>query len=319
MKRVAILAVLGVGCGGGASGTIDGGGGIDDSGAPTIDGGGAVATPDADVSCTTPGPVSEATWVEGYVEEVLARLTGVVEIAPGVMLADRASPAARDAVRAYLIDELEGFGYEPAVHMYETGSNVWAKRSSADPGGPTVVLGAHFDSIPDVPAAADNGTGTALVLAAARWFASACVDVNLVFVFFDQEESGLIGSHFFAEKLVIDGVPVAAVHNFDMISFDGDGDRAIELWSAAPELEALYEAAGTVHGMPIRSVPFEFSDHQSFIDYGFTTVGVSEEYVSGDHTPHYHQPTDTLDKIDLDYLGDATRLVFDVVGGQVLP
>ena len=40
---------------------------------------------------------------------------------------------------------------------------------------------------------------------------------------------------------------------------------------------------------------------------------MSEEFVSGDHTPHYHRPTDTYDKIDFAYLATATRLAFAVI------
>jgi hypothetical protein len=46
------------------------------------------------------------------------------------------------------------------------------------------------------------------------------------------------------------------MHNFDMISFDGDGDRAVELWSPTPALEALYRTHATAAGIVIQAVTF---------------------------------------------------------------
>jgi hypothetical protein len=110
------------------------------------------------------------------------------------------------------------------------------------------------------------------------------------------------------------GTEVAEVYCFDMISWDQDRDGAIELWSTSePLLQKWLAHAGA---RPVQPVPFEYSDHQSFLDAGFVTAGISEEYVSGDYTPHYHMATDTFDKIDFEYLGAITRLAFLVVGDQ---
>jgi Zn-dependent M28 family amino/carboxypeptidase len=141
----------------------------------------------------------------------------------------------------------------------------------------------------------------------------------MVFVLFDQEEVGLVGSTLYADQLVAEATVVDSVHVFDMISWDGDEDGAAELWSPSPQLEALYVGAGTSLGIPVSAVPFQYSDHQSFLDKGFVTVGVSEEFVGGDYTPHYHQPTDTYDKIEFPYLTSITRLALTVIGSQVAP
>jgi aminopeptidase YwaD len=181
-----------------------------------------------------------------------------------------------------------------------------------------VVLGAHFDGVPVGPAAADDGTGVALVVAAARHFAAVdCREVELMFALFDEEEKGLLGSRHVAAGLVERGEPVRAVHVFDMISFDGDRDGAAELWSPAPALAARYRAAGEALGVPIREVEFSSSDHQPFVELGLPVTGVSEEFVSGDHTPHYHQPTDTVDNVDLAYLAAVSRLALAAVSLDV--
>jgi hypothetical protein len=283
--------------------------------------GGGAASPDAsavdsELAIDAERPDAEpcagdACWIEGYLREVVAKLAGADDLAPGVRLTARASIAERDATRTYLLAELTRLGLAPELHDYGSGANVLA-RLGGD--GPVVVLGAHFDGVPQGPAAADDATGVALVLAAARWFVDRpALDRPFVFILFDQEEVGLIGSYRYAEKLVADAAEVHSVHVFDMISWDGDRDGAIELWSPSPALATLYRTHGEALGVPVAAFPFEFSDHQSFLARGFTATGIGEEFNGGDHTPHYHQATDTYDQIDFAYLTSITHLALAAV------
>ena len=123
----------------------------------------------------------------------------------------------------------------PARDAFDGGINILATLpATTGATTPIVVVGAHFDSV-DSPAAADDGTGTALVLAAARYFATAPTRTKpIVFALFDAEEVGLLGSHHHATTLFTDDVAVDSVHVIDMISFDGDRDRAVQLWSPTP-------------------------------------------------------------------------------------
>jgi hypothetical protein len=299
LRLAACLLV--VGCGGGGAGDDDG----DDA-----------AAPDASLIDATVDAGDDLGWIEGYEQEVIGKLAGAQPIAPGTTLTARASVSERDATRTYLIAELLRWGYTAELYDYGTGQNVIATLPATTAGdGMMVIAGAHFDGVAAGPAAADDGTGTALVLAAARYFATVADRPRpMTFAFFDQEEIGLVGSQNWADHLVQDAVPVAEMHNFDMISWDGDGDGAIELWSPSPSMEAKYRAhAGAI---PIAAVTFEYSDHQAFLNDGFVATGVGEEFNSGDHTPHYHMATDTYDKINFPYLVSITRLAFDVLADQ---
>lgn len=314
MKWTCIAGLALVACGDGPAGDADGGPAGVDAAAAQID---AAEQGGADAGQCENGPDCAA-WLEDYESEIVSKLSGNEEIAEGVTLSARQSVSERDTVRTFLLDELTSLGLSPQLHTYATGANVYATLEATVADAPTIVLGAHFDGIAGTAAAADDGTGVALVVAAARYLSA--LDergADLVFVLFDEEEIGLIGSQAFAEKLRLDLVDVLAVHVFDMISFDGDADGAAELWSPDPVLQGLYEAEGAERGIPIRVVTFSSSDHASFIGNNFDTVGVSEEFVSGDHTPHYHTPQDTYDKIDFAFLGSITRLALAVVSGQL--
>jgi hypothetical protein len=269
-------------------------------------------TPDASV-CV---PLSACDWLDGYERHIVAALAGAEDVTPGVKLAHRASVGERNAARQFILDELTALGYTPMRVDYNLGGNIGANvlaRLDATTGsGDLIVIGAHFDGVPEGPAAADNATGVAIVLAAARYLRTVSTREHPVgFALFDQEELGLIGSQAYAATLL--PADVKSVHIFDMVSFDGDGDHAVELWSPTTALAALYQQHGAVAGMPVTAVSFDSSDHQSFLDRGLQTAGVSEEFVGGDHTSNYHKSTDTYENINFDYLSRVTHLAFRVL------
>lgn len=59
------------------------------------------------------------------------------------------------------------------------------------------------------------------------------------------------------------------------------------------------------------------TDHQSFRTRGFAAAGVTEEYASGDTTPHYHAATDTVGTVEPSYHALAVRLVTYVVAREL--
>jgi hypothetical protein len=308
MIRLGLACVLVAACSSAPPNEVTG----DAAGQPDM----AVA-PDAAAACV---PLSECVWLDGYQRHIVATLAGAEDVTAGVKLAHRASVAERDLARQFIIDELTKLGLAPTRQDYNLGgnigANVLARLESTTGSGTLIVVGAHFDGVAQGPAAADNATGVAMVLAAARYLQTVSVREHpIVFAIFDQEELGLIGSQAYAATLAPAGVQ--SVHIFDMVSFDGDGDHAVELWSPTTGLQALYEQHGAAAGMPVTAVPFDSSDHQSFLDRGLKTVGVSEEFVGGDHTSNYHKATDTYENINFDYLERVTQLTFKVIEADV--
>lgn len=298
-RSLAPLLVCLIACGG------------DDGITPTVDAPEApdaaidAPSPDADPACTSPDACG---WIDDELRTVVTVLSGAAPTDAGVTLVRRSTALQRSQTRDYLMARLRRLGLEPTLRDYGTGQNVVVRLEPTMTGGSTlpIVIGAHFDGVAASPAAADNGTGSAVVVVAAGYLANRPRLHPIELVWFDQEENGLIGSGAYVAALV--GSPIRSMHNFDMISMDGDGDHVVELWSPAPALEALYRRHAGPRGFVISAVPFEFSDHQSFVERGLPAVGVAEEFVGRDHTPHYHQPTDTVDKIDFMYLGGVTRM-----------
>lgn len=309
MRRAALLVTLLAACGGGDDApATDAADPID---APAVD----AAIDGAELTeCTRPDPCE---WIDPELRRVVSVLSGAEEASPGVTFTRRSTAAQRQAVREWLVAELARIGVTAELVPYSTGVNVrvhLAPTTGPDE-GPPLIVGAHFDGVAASPAAADNATGTAVAVVAARYLTHRPRARPVDIVIFDQEEAGLIGSGAYVAALG-PTADVYAMHNFDMISFDGDGDGMVELWSPDARLEALYRSIATAQGLGIEAVTFGSSDHQSFVERGIASVGVSEEFVSGDHTPHYHRATDTLDKVDFGYLGKVTRMGLTVLQSE---
>ncbi len=259
-------------------------------------------------SCTRPS--TDAPWVAAFVENAVAELAAT----------PRASPAERDRARAYLLAQLELLGWQAEEHAYSGGANVHATMPPTGGAAPRIVIGAHFDSAAVGPGANDNASGVAAVLAVARFVGeSPCRAAPVTIALFDQEESGLIGSQAYAQTLT--PADVKAVYTIDQVAWDSDGDRVFELELPPPALESRWRAAAVRLGASISVTSTTGTDHQSFRERGFDAVGLTEEYVGGDTSPHIHRATDTPASIapHLTYLALAARLASEVVLDDIAP
>jgi hypothetical protein len=270
--------------------------------------------PDAG-ACTAPDP--KDITITPYQSDIVSRLAGQTEISAGVKLTNRATATNRQAARDYMKTLFQDLALTPVDHAYGTGTNVFATLPSTTGGTQSVVLGAHYDSVMVSPGANDNATGVAVVFAAARYAVKLpCRSKSLIFVLFDEEELGLIGSKQFATKLKNDATPVHSVHTIDQMGWDSDGDRAIELELPDTGLRELYQAAVTTLGVSIPLTPTTTAstDHSSFRPT-FLAIGLTEEYATkpSDTTPYYHKAGDTFDTVNFDYLLSTTVIVNQVV------
>lgn len=232
--------------------------------------------------------------------------------------APRATLQQRNDARGFLMTELSDLGYTAQIHQYNNGANVVATLPATMGEGKGIIVGAHFDTVSGSPGANDNASGTVAVLGVAKLLAAvSCRTAPVTIAFFDQEELGLFGARAYA--MSIDPDTIEAVHTIDQVAWDDDGDRRFELESGTAALNAEWTtAAGTV-GVPVTKVPTEGTDHEAFRDLGFAAIGLTEEFVGNDTSPHRHLATDTTDTVDLAYLALAVKLAAQVVISEISP
>ncbi|MCB9891341.1 MAG: M28 family peptidase [Planctomycetes bacterium] len=202
-----------------------------------------------------------------------------------------------------------------------------ARASEAE--WPQVLVAAHHDHLGRrgkavYPGADDNASGVASVLALAEWFARhpGGLRARLVFVSFDAEEKGLIGSRRFVQQGTIDPATIRFCLVFDLIAgtfvqgeeknFYAFGSehsppladivgRAAKGSPITPRLLGTYliEPAGPL---------FSRSDYQAFrskkVPYLFFTTA----------TPwYYHTPFDRPERLDFDKQSRILHIARDVV------
>ncbi len=249
--------------------------------------------------------------------EVVGKLAGQIEIRPGHKIAARTSLDERKEARAFLIRLWQSLGLTVQIQDYSAeGQNIYAFVGPTDPAAETIVFGAHYDSARNSPGANDNATGTAVVTAAAAHFArQEGLSRRLLFVLFDEEERGMRGSRAFAQKLKDEGTKIHSVHTIDQMGWDKDGDRTIELEIPYDGALDLYTgvASALTPPTPLTVTKEGGSDHSAFRRLGFKAVGLTEEYRSGDTTPHIHRPGDTAETVDFAYLAHTRDLVIRVL------
>ncbi len=206
-----------------------------------------------------------------------------------------------------------------------------------------VVVGAHYDSVPDCPGANDNGTGVVALLSLAKAFAGDPQERTIRFVAFVNEEPPYfhteeMGSLVYARRCKArreNIVSMLALETMGYFSEEAGSQKVPEgLEGAFPdqgdflvfvgnqESRFLADSAKTAFrlgsGLPAigggfpESVPgVAWSDHWSFWQAGYPGVMVTD--TAPYRYPHYHKPTDTPDKIDFEKLTKAVEGIESVI------
>lgn len=254
-------------------------------------------------------------------EANLAALTGKAPAGPNMVIPERGSKQNRELTRVFLTNYLTQLGYKVERHEYRpNGANILTRLMADVPTDEYIVVGAHMDSVSN-PGADDNASGSTAVLEAATVLQQLKGrKVNIIFAWFDEEELGLIGSRYLARDFKKQGLKITSMHNIDMLGYDGDKDKTVEVAQPAGILWDYYNMVNKSHGLnlPLDRTNTGQSDHESFLREGYHAVCLSEEYTSGDTTPQYHRRGDVFETIDFDYLASSTRLVVAVVGDLTL-
>ena len=181
--------------------------------------------------------------------------------------------------------------------------NVVAEKPGESDGDRIVIIGAHYDTVPDVAGANDNGSGTAAVMTIARQIAAREYPFTVRFILFGSEEVGLFGSrHYVSGMTETERVNTIAMINLDVV---GSG-RALEVVGdeelSAAALEIGAEIGATMSGASSLP-PGSSSDHAPFLEAGIPAV-----FLLADDTSRIHTPRDTLDFIDPNLVGWSAEI-----------
>jgi Peptidase family M28 len=256
-----------------------------------------------------------------------------------------------EKVARYIEATLESFGYTvgrqefTAERKLVRNIDVTIEPPAAQPDPEVVVVGAHYDSARGSPGANDNATGAAAVLELARLLRdlAGTSGKRIRLVLFVNEEppyfqTEAMGSLRYARALAERNERVVAMYSLETIGFyssepgsqrypapfgmvfpdRGDFVAFVGMLGSRPLLQETirsfrsHTSFPTIGGVAPRAVPgIGWSDHWAFAEHGFQAVMITDTALF--RYPHYHQPTDTPDKIDTEKLARVVKGIERVI------
>lgn len=200
---------------------------------------------------------------------------------------------------------------------------------------PPIIVGAHYDALPGTPGADDNASGVAVLLEIARYASEHPPRLPLWLVAFDMEEYGLLGSQAYAQALKANRQPIRLMLSLEMLGYCTREPHSQRY--PASVLQRLYPNRGDFIGLigNLRTLPdlsylrrqirhigapcewlvvpgrgnllpaIRRSDHASFWDLGYRALMVTDTAFL--RNPHYHQPSDRIDTLDLDFMAGVCQ------------
>jgi aminopeptidase YwaD len=199
--------------------------------------------------------------------------------------------------------------------------NVAGYLKGSDPGlkDEFIVIGAHYDHLGYTMkdsekviyhGADDNASGVAAVIELARYFAAnpQLVKRSIIFIAFDAEESGLLGSEkFLDDDTLFDASTCRAMFSIDMVGMLA-ANKGLEMKGigALKDGESMAKSLASVQGIHLKNTSGD-------IEYGTDTAPFAEKGIPATHIftglkSPYHKPGDTSEK--LDYEGMAKVVIF---------
>jgi len=174
--------------------------------------------------------------------------------------------------------------------------NTVAEIRGGERPGQVVILGAHLDSWDLGTGTTDNGTGSMVVLEAARALARSGLTPKrtIRFILFSGEEQGLLGSRAYAAAHASEADSIQAVLVLD----NGTGAIRGQALQGRPELEGLWHAllapVASLGADSVRDASKSGTDHLSFLPYGVPGFNFDQLPRGYNHT--HHSQSDTFDK-----------------------
>lgn len=234
-------------------------------------------------------------------------------------------------------------------------SNVIATRSGTRCADRRVLVVAHFDTVSTSPGADDNASGIAVLLELATIFSTLSFEKTVQFVGVNLEENceegvagtGTRGSRALAAWAKEEGWDIEGVLVLESVAFCSEAARqtvpaglplevpqvgdflAVIGNEASRGLVQGFGQAVARYGVSLPIVPMVVpgngeglfrdtrrSDHAPFWDRGFHAVMLTD--TTNFRNPHYHQPSDTLETLNLSFAVEVCKatagMVLDLAG-----
>jgi Zn-dependent M28 family amino/carboxypeptidase len=212
--------------------------------------------------------------------------------------------------------------FENVEKTIETANVIGIIRGESDL---SIVVSAHYDHMGRednlyYPGADDNASGVAALLELAEEFAQyKNLKYTMMFLATSAEEGGLLGSLYHTGRADFESDKIVCNLNIDMISRCDDNHTDCHyLYCIGNDHSDMLDSLVMKADELFTPCEFDYTENNSGIfgrsdGYNFQKKGIpSILFFSGFHDD-YHQPTDTIDKINFDILESRIRLIGEVI------
>jgi aminopeptidase YwaD len=244
-------------------------------------------------------------------------------------------------VEGYVSRQLRRPGVTVELHPFhalgDTYHNVVATLA-AHRQGPPLIVAAHFDTVAESPGADDNASGLAVLLEVARLIQTQALARPVRLIAFNLEEENLLGSLAYVSDLRRKGEEIFGAVVLECVGYarsEPDSQQrparmpvdvpsvgdflAVVGNEASQGLVAAVTSSGSRAVPPLKVLPLVVpgrgeqlpdtrrSDHAAFWDHDHPAVMLTD--TANFRNPHYHRPTDTIETLNLTFLGQVTLAV----------
>lgn len=248
-------------------------------------------------------------------------------------------------VAEYIHSEFQKLGCDLTVQPFVVNGNEYKNIicSFGERGAERVIVGAHYDVYGPYPGADDNASGVAGLLEVGRLLneLKPVLTKRVDLVAYSLEEPPFfrthkMGSYFHAKSLADGNAKVRIMiclesigyfseepdsQHFPLFAFRwffpdrGNFIVVVGKWGQGRpvrEVQGLMSQASRIHVDSINAPSIlpgiDLSDHRNYWKFGYDAVMVTDSAFY--RNPHYHEPTDTIDTLNFDYMAEVIKGVY---------
>jgi aminopeptidase YwaD len=204
-------------------------------------------------------------------------------------------------------------------------ANVVGYLPGSDPErqGEYIVIGAHYDHLGYeyhegkqviYPGADDNASGTAVLIELARHFAQNphLAGRTVIFIAFDAEESGLLGSEKFIDDELFNKDKIRVMFSLDMVGmYEANNGLDLNGIGTLEDGTGLAERIASDHDIHLRKISDNIEARTDTWPFG--AAGIPAIHVFTGMNSPYHEPEDTYDLLDFEGMARITLFLQELV------
>jgi Zn-dependent M28 family amino/carboxypeptidase len=166
----------------------------------------------------------------------------------------------------------------------------------------TIIVGAHFDHVPDVDGVVDNWSGASLLPSLYEAVKTVPRKHTFIFIGFTDEEKGLVGSSFYVRQMTKEQVAATSA----MVNMDTLGLAPTEIWGshADKRLNSAMAFVAKQLNVPVSSVNVEqigaSADSESFAERKIPSITIHSLTPEAWRAHLIHTPKDKFSAMKLD-------------------